>query len=74
MIKAEAVVKVIVDIMKEQAEYLGDIIAFDGKAIRSTSDKGRGAAAGDSRIAMKYLPNGCVHSMPKPAKTFALRA
>ena len=41
MIKAEAVVKVIIELMKEQSEYLGEIIAVDGKAIRSTAEKGR---------------------------------
>lgn len=41
MIKAEAIVKVIVEIMKEQSSYLGEIISFDGKAIRSTSEKGK---------------------------------
>jgi predicted transposase YbfD/YdcC len=41
MIKAEAIAKVIIEIMKDEAKYLGEIIAFDGKAIRSTSEKGR---------------------------------
>lgn len=41
MIKAEAVTKIIVEIMKEEAINLGEIIAFDGKAIRSTSEKGK---------------------------------
>jgi len=41
MIKAEAVAKVIVGIMKEEAVNLGEIIAFDGKAIRSTAEKGK---------------------------------
>lgn len=39
MVKAEAVVRVIVDIMKEQTEELGRIIAFDGKAICSTAKR-----------------------------------
>jgi predicted transposase YbfD/YdcC len=41
MINAEAVVKVMIDIMKDEAQHLGEIIAFDGKAIRSTSKKGK---------------------------------
>ena len=41
MIQAEAVTEVMIAIMKEQAQELGNIIAFDGKAIRSTSEKGK---------------------------------
>ena len=41
MTKADAVVRVIVEIMKERIEELGRIIAFDGKAIRSTGEKGK---------------------------------
>jgi predicted transposase YbfD/YdcC len=41
MIKAEAVTNVIINIMKDEAKYLGEIVAFDGKAIRSTSEKGK---------------------------------
>ncbi len=41
MVKAEAIISVIVEIMKEEAQNLGDILAFDGKAIRSTSKKGK---------------------------------
>jgi predicted transposase YbfD/YdcC len=41
MVKGEAVVGVIVDIMKEEAGDLGRIISVDGKAIRSTSEKGK---------------------------------
>jgi predicted transposase YbfD/YdcC len=40
-IKADAVSRVIVNIMKEQVKDIGSIIAFDGKAIRSTSEKGK---------------------------------
>jgi predicted transposase YbfD/YdcC len=39
MVNGEAVAKVIIEIMKERAELLGDIIAIDGKAIRSTLGK-----------------------------------
>jgi hypothetical protein len=41
MIKGETVVRVIADIMKEETENLGRIISVGGKAIRSTSEKGR---------------------------------
>jgi predicted transposase YbfD/YdcC len=41
MIEADAVAEVMIDIMKEQVQELGNIIAFDGKAIRSTSEKGK---------------------------------
>ena len=41
MVKGQAIVRVIVDIMKEEAENIGRIISVDGKAIRSTSEKGK---------------------------------
>jgi predicted transposase YbfD/YdcC len=41
MMKAEAVAKVIVEIMKERIGEVGRILAFDGKAIRSTGEKGK---------------------------------
>jgi predicted transposase YbfD/YdcC len=41
MISVESVSKVIIDTMKDGIEELGDIVAFDGKAIRSTSEKGK---------------------------------
>lgn len=41
MVNADAVTKIIVEIMKEEVQELGAIIAFDGKAIRSTSVRGR---------------------------------
>lgn len=41
MVDGDEVAKVIIEIMKEKAELLGDVIAVDGKAIRSTSKKGR---------------------------------
>lgn len=37
LLDGNAVAKVIIEIMKEQAESLGNILAIDGKAIRSTS-------------------------------------
>ncbi|GHV26403.1 ISAs1 family transposase [Clostridia bacterium] len=39
--KADEVSKVIVNIMKDQVKEIGSILAFDGKAIRSTSAKGK---------------------------------
>jgi len=39
MIDADEVSKVIIEIMKERADWLGNIIAVDGKAICSTSEK-----------------------------------
>ena len=41
LIDGEAVGKVIIDIMRERADMIGDIIAVDGKAIRSTSEAGK---------------------------------
>jgi predicted transposase YbfD/YdcC len=41
MVNAESIIKVIVQIMKEEAQNLGDIIAFDGKSICSTAEKGK---------------------------------
>ncbi len=41
MMKADAVVAVIVEIMKERIGEVGRILAFDGKAIRSTGEKGK---------------------------------
>lgn len=41
IIDGDAIVSVIIEIMKEKATFLGDIIAVDGKAIRSTSKKGK---------------------------------
>lgn len=41
MVNGGAVAKVIIEVMKEKAELLGDVIAVDGKAIRSTSKKGK---------------------------------
>lgn len=40
-VKAKSVAEVIVGIMKEEVCELGEIISFDGKAIRSTSAKGK---------------------------------
>jgi predicted transposase YbfD/YdcC len=41
MVKAESITSVIVEIMKEEVKDLGNILAFDGKAICSTSKKGK---------------------------------
>ncbi len=41
IVYGDAVGKIIVKIMRENAENLGDIIAVDGKSIRSTGKKGK---------------------------------
>lgn len=41
MIDGEKVAEVIIEIMRESVENVGEIIAVDGKAIRSTSKKGK---------------------------------
>jgi len=56
MIKADTIVGVIVDIMKERIGELGKIIAFDGKAIRSTIEKGKPHSA--LQILSAYLVEG----------------
>jgi len=45
LIDGEAVAKVMMEIMKERAEIVGDIIAVDGKAIRSTTRTGKSHSA-----------------------------
>lgn len=45
MVNGDAVAKVIIEIMKEKSELLGDVITVDGKAIRSTSKKNRSHSA-----------------------------
>ncbi len=40
MLDGDEIAKVIIEIMKERSELLGNIVAVDGKAIRSTSKKG----------------------------------
>jgi predicted transposase YbfD/YdcC len=45
MIDGEKVAKVIIDLMRESIEDIGDIIAVDGKAIRSTSAKDKSHSA-----------------------------
>jgi predicted transposase YbfD/YdcC len=56
MIKADALVQVIVEIMKERIGEVGRIIAFDGKAIRSTGEKGKPTSA--LQILSAYLVEG----------------
>jgi len=41
MIEGEEVVEIIIEIMKMKILRLGDVIAVDGKAIRSTAEKGK---------------------------------
>ena len=58
MIDGEAIAKVIIEIMRERAEFLGDVIAVDGKAIRSTSVKGKAHSA--LQILTVYLTESSV--------------
>jgi len=41
MIDGDAVAQVIIDIMKERSDIVGNIIAVDGKAIKSTTEPGK---------------------------------
>lgn len=41
MTKPEAVIRVVIDIMKDRIGEVGRILSFDGKAIRSTGKKGK---------------------------------
>ena len=45
MLDGDELSKVIIDIMKERADVIGNIIAVDGKAIRSTSKEGKAHSA-----------------------------
>ena len=58
MLDGDAVGKVIVEIMKERADIVGNIIAVDGKAIRSTSEPGNPHSA--LQILTAYLTESCV--------------
>ena len=58
MLDGDAVAKVIMEIMKERADIVGNIIAVDGKAIRSTSEPGNPHSA--LQILTAYLTEGCV--------------
>lgn len=58
MMDGDAVAKVIIEIMKERADIVGNIIAVDGKAIRSTSKPGNPHSA--LQILTAYLTECCV--------------
>jgi predicted transposase YbfD/YdcC len=58
LIDGESVGKVIIDIMMERAEIVGNIIAVDGKAIRSTSEAGKPHSA--LQILTAYLTESSV--------------
>ena len=58
MLDGDALSKVIIEIMKERADLVGNIIAVDGKAIRSTSKKGEAHPA--LQILTAYLTESSV--------------
>jgi len=58
MLNGDALSKVIIEIMKEKADLVGNIIAVDGKAIRSTSKKGEAHSA--LQILTAYLTESSV--------------
>ena len=58
MMDGDAVAKVIIEIMKERADIVGNIIAVDGKAIRSASEVGKPHSA--LQILTAYLTESCV--------------
>lgn len=58
LIDGEAVAKVIIEIMQERAAMVGEIIAVDGKAIRSTGEAGKPHSA--LQILTAYLTESSV--------------
>ena len=58
MMNGSEVAKIIIEIMKERADIVGDIIAVDGKAIRSTSEKGKAHSA--LQILTAYLTESSI--------------
>ncbi len=58
MINGNEVAKVIIEIMKDRADIVGNIIAVDGKAIRSTSEAGKPHSA--LQILTAYLTKSSV--------------
>ena len=58
MLNGDELSKVIIEIMKERADLVGNIIAVDGKAIRSTSKKGEAHSA--LQILTAYLTESSV--------------
>jgi hypothetical protein len=58
MMDGDAVAKVIIEIMKERSDIIGNIIAVDGKAIRSTSEAGKPHSA--LQILTAYLTESSI--------------
>ena len=58
MLDGDALSKVIIEIMQERADLVGNIIAVDGKAIRSTSKKGESNSA--LQILTAYLTESSI--------------
>ena len=58
MLDGDELSKVIIEIMKERADLVGNIIAVDGKAIRSTSKKGEAKSA--LQILTAYLTESSI--------------
>lgn len=58
MMDGDTVAKVIIEIMKERADIVGNIIAVDGKAIRSTAEHGKPHSA--LQILTAYLTESSV--------------
>ena len=58
MVNGNEVAKIIIEIMKERADITGNIVAVDGKAIRSTSVPGKPNSA--LQILTAYLTESCV--------------
>jgi predicted transposase YbfD/YdcC len=75
MIDGEKVGRIIIEIMRENFELSGDIIAVDGKAIRSTSEKGKPHSA--LQILTAYLTESgvtlaqqCIHEKTNEIPVF----
>ncbi len=58
MVNGDEAAKVIIEIMKDRADIIGNIIAVDGKAIRSTSEAGKPHSA--LQILTAYLTESSV--------------
>ena len=58
MLDGDALSKVIIEIMRERTDVIGNIIAVDGKAIRSTSKEGEAHSA--LQILTAYLTESSV--------------
>ena len=58
MMDGDEVSKIIMEVMKERADIVGNVIAVDGKAIRSTNVQGKAHSA--LQILTAYLTESCV--------------